>query len=97
MSGAVIANWPIILIVIAVIVGVPLWLTLRRKHLGPDYREAQAHYQAKEPGSEAAATSDYVPGDRVSAWNGLTVPQEPSTAEDASEPIAGRQHEPPRP
>jgi hypothetical protein len=97
MSGAVIANWPIALVVIAVIVGVPLWLTVRRKHLGPDYREARAHYKGKASGPGTGPTSDYVPGDRVSAWNGLTVPQEPGAPAESGEPIPGRQHEPPRP
>ena len=31
MSGAVIANWPIALLIIAAIVGVPLWLTVPRQ------------------------------------------------------------------
>ncbi len=45
MSGAVLANWPIAPLIILVIVGIPLWLTIRRKHVTPDYRDAQAHRQ----------------------------------------------------
>ena len=84
MTGAVIANWPLSLLVILVIVGVPLWLTFRHKHTRPDYQDAREHFRVKEAGPAAAArTSDYVPAGRVSALDGLTVPHEP-------EPSAGR-------
>ena len=79
MSGAVIANWPIALLIIVAIVGVPLWLTFRRKHVRPDYRDAHAHYEAKESGS---GTGEYVPADRVSSLDGLTVPHQPPASED---------------
>jgi hypothetical protein len=78
MSGAVIANWPIALLIIVAIVGVPLWLTFRRKHVRPDYRDARAHYEAKEAGT---GTGDYVPAERVNALDGLTVPHQPGTEE----------------
>jgi hypothetical protein len=79
MSGAVIANWPIALLIIVAIVGVPLWLTFRRKHVRPDYRDAHAHYEAKESGS---GTGEYVPADRISSLDGLTVPHQPRASED---------------
>ena len=42
MNGAIIAIWPIALLIAAAIVGVPLWMTFRHRHAGPDYREARA-------------------------------------------------------
>ena len=78
MTGAVIANWPLGLIVILAIVGVPLWLTFRRKHTKPSYRDAQEHFRVKEAGPDAVAgTADYVPAERVNPLDGLTVPQDP--------------------
>jgi hypothetical protein len=82
MPGAVIANWPIALLIIALIVGVPLWLTFRRRHVSPDYRDARTHYQAKASGSAAAQTGEYVPADRVNALDGLTVPHQSRQAAD---------------
>ena len=58
MTGAVIANWPIALLIIVAIVGVPLWLTFRRKHVRPNYHDAHAHYAAKEAGT---GTGEYGP------------------------------------
>lgn len=77
MSGAVIASWPIAVLIIALIVRVPLWLTFRRKDVSSDYRHAHAHYAAKSSGSAAAQAREYVPPDRVNALDGLTVPHEP--------------------
>ena len=77
MSGAVIANWPIALVIILLIVGGPLWLTFRRRHITPDYRDAHAHVRASEPGP---GTREYVPADQVSALDGLTVPHQPVAA-----------------
>ena len=78
MSGAVLSNWPLSLIVILVIVGVPLWLTFRRKHAKPSYRHAQEHFRVKEAGPDAVlGTPDYVPAERVNPLDGLTVPQDP--------------------
>jgi hypothetical protein len=78
MTGAVIANWPIALLIVVAIVGVPLWLTFRRKHVRPDYRDAHAHYEAKEAGT---ATGEYVPAERVNSLHGLTVPHQPGEGE----------------
>jgi hypothetical protein len=77
MSGGVLANWPIALVVVLIIVGVPLWLTFRRRHLSPDYREARTHFRAKKNPGTAASTSDYVPSDRMVATDGLTVARSP--------------------
>ena len=48
MNGAIIAIWPIALLIAAAIVGVPLWMTLRHRQAGPDYREARAHHRARQ-------------------------------------------------
>jgi hypothetical protein len=89
MPGVVIANWPIALLIIALIVGVPLWLTFRRRHVSPDYRDAHAHYEAKASGSPAAQAGEYVPADRVNALDGLTVPHEPRHATDEGQATSG--------
>lgn len=71
MTGAVIANFPIIALIVLGIVGVPLWMTLKRPHQHPDYAEARAHFAAK-----AAAephVSEFVPSTPVAAVDGLTV------------------------
>ena len=48
MTGAIIAIWPIALLIVLAIVGVPMWMTLRHRHGRPDYREARTHYRAKQ-------------------------------------------------
>jgi hypothetical protein len=71
VTGAVIANFPIIALIVAAWVGVPLWLTFKRPHRHPDYAEARAYFRAK-----AAAephVSDFVPSEPVAAVDGLTV------------------------
>ncbi len=71
MTGAVLANFPIIALIVAAWVGVPLWLTFKRPHKHPDYAEARAYFAAK-----AAAephVSDFVPTTPVTAVDGLTV------------------------
>lgn len=71
MTGAVIANFPIIALIVAGIVGVPLWITFKHPHRHPDYAEARAYFRAK-----AAAephVSDFVPSQPVAAVDGLTV------------------------
>ena len=60
MNGAIIAIWPIALLILLAIVGVPLWMIFRHPHARPDYREARAHYHAKQ----AAAGREYAPTDR---------------------------------
>ncbi len=77
MSSGVLANWPIALLIVLVIVGVPLWLTFRRRHHAPDYREARTHFRAKENPGTPATTSDYVPAERVAATDGLTIARSP--------------------
>ena len=71
MTGIVIANFPIIALIVAAMIGIPLWITFRHPHTQPDYSEARAHFRAKA--AEQAHTSDFVPTTRVAAFDGLTV------------------------
>ncbi len=48
MTGAVIANFPIIALIVLGIVGVPLWMTFKHQDKHPDYTEARAYFRAKE-------------------------------------------------
>ena len=100
MTGAVIANFPIIALIVLGIVGVPLWMTFKRPDQHPDYTEARAYFRAK-----AAAqphTSDFVPSTRVAAVDGLTVARQhlaPRSVLPGRRPAAGpagRSHAPAR-
>ena len=71
MTGIVIANFPIIALIVAAMVGIPLWITFKHPHRQPDYSEARAHFRAKA--AAEAHTSDFVPTTRVAAVDGLTV------------------------
>ena len=71
MTGIVIANFPIIALIVAAMVGIPLWITFRHPHSRPDYSEARAHFRAKS--AAEAHTSDFVPTTKVAAFDGLTV------------------------
>ncbi len=71
MTGTVIANFPLIALIVAAMVGVPLWITFKHPHRRPDYTEARAYFRAK-----AAAephVSEFVPATPVAAVDGLTV------------------------
>jgi hypothetical protein len=71
VTGIVIANFPIIALIVAAMVGIPLWITFKHPHSHPDYSEARAHYRAKA--AAEAHTSDFVPTTKVAAVDGLTV------------------------
>jgi hypothetical protein len=71
VTGIVIANFPIIALIVAAMVGIPLWITFRHPQTQPDYSEARAHYRAKA--AAEAHTSDFVPTTSVAAFDGLTV------------------------
>ncbi|MDX6334191.1 MAG: hypothetical protein QOG05_1531 [Streptosporangiaceae bacterium] len=88
MNGTVVVNLVIGALIVLIIVGVPLWLTLRRRHARPDYREARAHYQAKADPS-VTPLSDYVPAEPVAATDGLAVPQTPLDEASTSAGDAG--------
>jgi hypothetical protein len=71
VTGIVIANFPIIALILAAMIGIPLWITFRRPDARPDYSEARAHFRAKA--AAEAHTSDFVPTTKVAAFDGLTV------------------------
>ena len=71
MTGIVIANFPVIALIVAATIGIPLWITFRHPHSQPDYSEAGAHFRAKA--AAEAHTSDFVPTTKVAAFDGLTV------------------------
>jgi hypothetical protein len=71
VTGIVIANFPIIALIVAAMVGIPLWMTFKHPDRRPDYSEASAHFGAKL--AAEAHTSDFVPTTRVAAFDGLTV------------------------
>jgi hypothetical protein len=82
MTGALVLNWILCALVIVAVIGVPLWLTFRRKQTQPTYRDAREHSQVrkqveKEGPPAALRTPDYVPAARVNPLDGLTVPQDP--------------------
>ena len=82
MNGAIIAIWPIALLIAAAVVGVPLWMTVRHRHAAPDYRQARAHYRARQAAAGEASDSDVVPTEPVAAVDGLTVVRKTGTADD---------------
>jgi hypothetical protein len=87
VTGTVIANFPIIALIFAGIVGVPLWITFKHPQRRPDYSEARAYFRAK-----AAAephVSDFVPTTRVAAVDGLTVARQHLAPRSA---VPGRRH-----
>ena len=81
MNGAVIAIWPIALLIVLAIGGVLLWMTLRHRHATPDYRDTRGHYRAKQAAPGTAAGRDYVPTEPVAAVDGLTIVRKTGTAD----------------
>ena len=47
MNALVLANFPMAILVILAIVGIPLWMTFKRPETAPDYAEARAHFGAQ--------------------------------------------------
>jgi hypothetical protein len=82
VTGIVIANFPLIALIVAAMIGIPLWITFRHPHTQPDYSQARAHFRAKA--AAEAHTSDFVPTTRVAAFDGLTV------ARQRLAPVPGR-------
>jgi hypothetical protein len=82
MTGAIIAIWPIALLIVLAIVGVPLWMTLRHRQASPDYREAQAHCRARQADPKTPAGSDHVPTEPAAAVDGLTIVRKTGSADD---------------
>jgi hypothetical protein len=92
MTGDIIATWPIALLIVLAIVGIPLWLTLRHRHAAPDYRQARAHHRAKQAAPSAGATSDFVPTEPVVAVDGLTIVRKTGTADDDDMAVPAQRH-----
>ena len=82
MNGAIIAIWPIALLIAAAVVGVPLWTTVRHRHATPDYHRARAHYRARQAAAGDASNIDFVPTEPVAAVDGLTIVRKTGTADD---------------
>ena len=82
MTGVIIAIWPIALLIVLAIVGIPLWMTFRHRHAAPDYREARSHDRAKQATPAEEPISDFVPAEPVAAVDGLTVVRKTRTADD---------------
>ena len=55
MTGAVIANFPIIALIVLGIVGVPLWMTFKRPQTGADHSEARAYLRSRDSFASALA------------------------------------------
>ena len=87
MTGIVIANFPIIALIVLGMIGVPLWITFKRPHGHPDYSEAKAHFSAKA--APETHTSDFVPTTKVPAIAGLTVARQHLAPRRA---VPGRRH-----
>ena len=97
MNGVIVATWPIALLIVLAIVGIPLWMTLRHRHAAPDYREARAHYRGKRaaPGQAApgqTATSDFIPAEPVAAIDGLTIVRKSRAADDDDLAVPAQRH-----
>ena len=87
MTGAVIANFPIIALIVLGIVGVPLWMTFKRPNKHPDYAEARAYFRAKA--AVEPHVSEFVPSSPVAAVDGLTVARRHLAPHRA---VPGRRH-----
>ena len=47
MNALVLANFPLAILIMTAIVGIPLWMTFKRPEVAPDYTEAGAYLGAK--------------------------------------------------
>jgi hypothetical protein len=91
MTGVIIAIWPIALLIVLAIVGIPLWMTLRHRHAAPDHREARSHYRAKQATAAGQPISDFVP-DEAAAVEGLTIVRKTRTADDDDMAVPVQRH-----
>ena len=73
MNTLVLANFPLAVLVILAIVGIPLWMTFKRPETAPDYSEARAYFGAKASRVRAlAAVGEPVRAGLTPARAGLT-------------------------
>jgi hypothetical protein len=92
MTGVIIATWPIALLIVLAIVGIPLWMTLRHRHAAPDYREARAPHRARQAAPSAGAASDFAPAEPVAAVDGLTIVRKTGTTDDDDMAVPAQRH-----
>lgn len=58
MTPLVWVNFPLAVLAFLAIVGIPLWMTFRRRETAPDYTEARAHFRAKADSPYAGTAAD---------------------------------------
>ena len=92
MTGVIIAIWPIAMLIVLAIVGIPLWMTFRHRHAAPDYREARSHYRARQAAPGGEPVSDFVPAEPAAAVDGLTIVRRTRTADDGDLAIPAQRH-----
>jgi hypothetical protein len=92
MTGVIIAIWPIALLIVLAIVGIPLWMTVRHRHAAPDHREARSHYRAKQATPAGQPISDFVPAEPAAAVDGLTIVRKTRTADDDDMAVPVQRH-----
>jgi hypothetical protein len=92
MTGVIIAMWPIALLIVLAIVGIPLWMTFRHRHASPDHHEARSHYRAKQSTPAGQPVSDFVPTEPVAAVDGLTIVRKTRTADDDDLAVPAQRH-----
>jgi hypothetical protein len=91
MTGAVIANWPLCLIIFVGIVALGLVPAHRLKHTKPSHRDPREHFRLrarvnKEGPEVAQSTPDYVSAPRVNPLDGLTVPHQQGAGQQSGRP-----------
>ncbi len=78
MNALVLANFPLAALIFLAIVGIPLWMTFKRRESTPDYAEARAHYRTKAGlrvhGDSSATTAAGLSTARQHAAAGTSVP-----------------------
>jgi hypothetical protein len=92
MTGVIIAIWPIALLIVLAIVGIPLWMTFRHRHAAPDHREARSHYRAKQATPAGQPISDFVPAEPAAAVDGLTIVRKTRSADDDGMAVPVQRH-----
>ena len=78
MNALVLANFPLAILVILAIVGIPLWMTFKRPESAPDFAEARAYLGAQARPVRTGLTPvrqhalAHIPAARTSAAHGRT-------------------------
>ena len=58
MNALVLANFPLAILVVLAIVGIPLWMTFKRPESAPDYAGARAYVRVKASRDRAVTAAD---------------------------------------